>query len=154
MSEQNNILSPEEAQKIEQGEALEKDYFYIPVFYFSKESPNYEGLWYSLRFTNDAPPASLTAYASKVPKGSTLWDAVRHDLKDDFRYPVGKSFVIEEAKPFDTARAKDGRVLTRLLVWVSLDTKFNVDGLSVLGMHPHWYEEGEHVFNLLDKYFD
>lgn len=153
MKAQSYLLTPEESKKVEQGEVLPKDYFYIPVIYFAEESRHYETNWHSLRFTDGSKPASLMAYASKVQAGQTLWDAVRRDLKKDFKYPQDKSFMIEEARPFDTAKTKDGRELTRLLAWVSVDTRFSTDDLVVLGMRPKWEFEGEHIYNLLDQYF-
>ncbi len=148
------FLSEEEARKIEFGEALAKVYFYLPVIYYSERSPNYEELWYSLRFNQEDAPSSILVYASKVPAGQTLWQAVRHDLENDFNYPHEKSFVIEEAKPFDTAHTKDGIELTRLLVWVGVHKKFDTAKLNPVGTHPFWFDEGEYPFNIIaSKYF-
>lgn len=150
----SHLLTSEEAKKIELGEVLKKDYFYIPVIYYEEQSPDYFTYWHSLRFNDQAPPASILAYASKVPAGKTLWQAVRHDLENDFHYPHEKSFVIEQAKPFDTAKTKDGKELTRVLVWVSVYEKFSTSGITPLGLRPLWFEEGEHEYNLIaGKYF-
>src|SRR5687767_6498045 len=102
------LLTPEELVQVEQGQALSKDYFYIPVIYYSERSPNDEQIWHSLRFGTGEPPAALMAYASKVPAGQTFWQAVRNDLERDFKYPHGKSFMIESAKALDTAPNRYG----------------------------------------------
>lgn len=142
-----NLLTEDEVQKVEWGKALDKDYFYVPAIYYSESTSNGEQDWYSLRFNNQEPPASLMFYASKVPAGKTLWQAVRHDLESDFKYPHDKSFVIEEVEPFDTARTKDGKELTRFLVWVGVYEKFDTTGISPVGTHPFWVYEGEDTFN-------
>lgn len=150
-----DLLTEDEAQKAAWGEALDRDYFYLPVIYYSERTPDEEEDWYSLRFNNQEPPASLLAYASKVPAGQTLWQAVRHDLEVDFSYSRPKSFVIEEAKPFDTAKTNDGRELTRFLVWVGVYEKFDTSRISPVGTRPFWTDEGEHLFNpIANKYFN
>ena len=151
----SQLLSDEEAKKIELGEVLEKDYFYIPVIYYEDYDPDHFTYWHSLRFSLKEPPESILAYASNVPAGKTLWQAVRDDLENDFNYPHEKSFVIEQAKPFDVAKTKDGKVLTRVLVWVSVYEKFDASDIRPLGTSPFWFEEGEHEFNLVAyKYFN
>jgi hypothetical protein len=155
MTTPNDLLTEDEAQKVEWGEALDKDYFYLPVIYYSERTPDNEEDWYSLRYNKQEPPASLLAYASKVPVGQTLWQAVRHDLEVDFHYSHPKSFVIEEAKPFDTAKTKDGRELTRFLVWVGVYEKFDTTDINPVGTKPFWVYEGEYPFNLIaNKYFN
>ena len=152
MNAVKTLLTPEELVKVEQGQVLEKDYFYIPVIYYSEPSPNYEEIWYSLRFNDSEPPASLMAYASKVHSGQTLRQAVRSDLEKDFDYSHDKSFVIESAKAYDTARNKHGDELTRVLVWVGVYEKFDTSNVHPIGMQLTWYEEGEHVINPVGQY--
>lgn len=150
----SSLLTQDEAQKVAWGETLRKDYFYLPVIYYSERTPDDEDDWYSLRYNEQEPPASLLFYASKVPAGQTLWQAVRHDLEVDFNYSRPKSFVIEEAKPFDTAKTKDGRELTRFLVWVGVYGKFDTSGINPVGTKPFWAHEGESLFNpIAHKYF-
>ena len=150
---QLHVLTEDEAKRVEWGEALSRDYFYMPVIYYSEESPDDEEYWYSLRFNKKEPPDCLLAYASKVPAGQTLWQAVRHDLESDFKYPHEKSFIIDKVKPFDTAYTKDGRELTRFLVWVGVYYQFDTSHITPVGRQPFWFEEGESVFNLVGRYF-
>lgn len=150
-----DLLTEDEAEKVEWGEVLNRDYFYLPVIYYSERSPDDEAYWHSLRFNKQELPASLLAYASKVPAGKTLWQAVRHDFEVDFNYARPRSFAIEQAKPFDTAKTKDGRELTRFLVWVGVYEKFDTASISPVGTKPFWVDEGEHLFNpIANKYFN
>jgi len=149
-----DLLAANEIQKVKNGEVLQKDYFYLPVIYYSEQNEDHEEDWYSLRFNEKTPPDSLLYYASKVTAGQTLWQAVRKDLESDFKYPHEKSFVIEEIEPLDSAKTKDGRMLTRLLVWVGVTEKFDTTHIHPVHTKPFWVHEGEHIFNLVaNKYF-
>jgi hypothetical protein len=153
MTAANNQLTPDELQKVEWGKALNEDYFYIPVIYYSEPNEYNEGIWYSLRYSDESPPKSLVNYASKVPAGMTLWQAVRRDFEKYFKFPHEKSFTIEEAKAYDTAKTKDGSVLTRVLVWVDVREKLNFETSTPLGLHPKWHDEGEDIFNPIYRHF-
>lgn len=143
--EKMSLLNDTEIKQIELGETLEKDYFYIPIIYYSETNPDYEEHYYSLRFNDQDPPASLLAYASKVPVKKTLWQAVRYDLENDFHYPHEKSFMIEQIALHDTARTQNGNELTRILVWVSVYEKFALPKIRQINASPFWFYEGEYL---------
>lgn len=152
MTTASKLLTSDELQKVKWGEALDKDYFYIPVIYCSEPS-EYEDTWFSLRYNDELPPKSLVSYASKVPAGMTLWQAVRRDLERDFKFSHEKSFDIEEIDDYDTAKTKDGSTLSRVLVWVDVREKLDFETSAPLGLHPKWHNEGEDVFNPIYGYF-
>ena len=145
MTTANTLLTADELQKVKWGEALSKDYFYIPAIYCS-ERGEYGDIWFSLRYNDESPPQSLVSYASKVPAGMTLWQAVRRDLEKDFKFPHEKSFDIEEIEDYNTAKTKDGNTLSRVLVWIDVREKLNFETSAPLGLHPKWHDEGEEVF--------
>ncbi len=148
MNSDHTLLTPEELQRVEWGEALDKDYFYIPIITYSEESINTDSMWYSLRFNSferTPKPESLLLYASKVPAGQTLWQAVRNDLEKDFKYR-GKNFVIESAKPYDIAKNKSGQELSRVIVDLRVDEMFSTRDVFPLGMQLAWYFDGEDLF--------
>lgn len=149
MNSNSTLLTPEELQKVEWGEALDRDYFYIPVITYSEPSILRDTMWYSLRFNilkRDPEPDSLLLYASKVPAGQTLWQTVRSDLEKDFKYPHNERFTIESAKPWDKAKNKQGQELSRVIVDVQVDKMFSTRNLFPLDMDLVWYFEGEDVF--------
>lgn len=155
---ESELLTQNEAQRVEWGEAIEKTYFYLPVIYYpdiwSDNGNGYhDDIWYSLRYNDKSAPQSLLGYASKVPIGQTLWQAVRQDLESDFDLPHEKSFTIESAKPYDTAKDADGNELSRLLVWIDVRERLAIADAKPLGMQIHWHEEGEDIFNPIWKYF-
>lgn len=82
-----------------------------------------------------------------------LWQAVRHDLEDDFNLPHEKSFTIESAKPYDTVKDTSGNELSRLLVWIDIREQLTIADAKPLGIELHWHNEGEDVFNPIWEYF-
>jgi hypothetical protein len=152
------LLTQYEAQRIEWGEPIGKVYSYIPVIYYpdtwnSSKGEYHEDIWHSLRYNDKPAPQSLLSYVSKVPLGQTLWQAVRHDLEADFNLPHEKSFTIESAKPYDTAKDTDGNMLSRLLVWVDVRERLAIADTESLGTVVHWHDEGEDAFNPIWEYF-
>lgn len=139
MSHEDHLLTDKEIRTIGSGSSVDKDYFYIPLIYYSDDSLDFidiAGPWLP---SDESPPASLIAYRSKVAAGTTLRKAIAHDLEHDFWY-AGK-FDIERVRRFDTAETKDGRTLTRVLVWVNVESMFEVHNREVLGMQPEWRED-------------
>lgn len=158
MVESKYLLTQDEAQRVEWGEPLQKVYFYLPVIYYpntwdDNNGDYHDDIWYSLRYNDKSAPQSLLSYASKVPIDQTLWQAVRHDLETDFNLPHEKSFTIESAKPYDTAKDANGNVLSRLLVWIDVREESAVKDAKPLGMEVHWHDEGEDIFNPIWRYF-
>lgn len=141
-----------EAFQVKVGKIVNKDYFYIPVFYHN-ESHSSDWTWYSLRFNYEAPPESLTAYASKVQAGESIKHALMRDLAKDFHYPMTATFVIDELYAHGSAVNKRGETLTRMLVIVGLDEKIDTEHLHPLGMNVRWYNEGDEEYNLVKDYF-
>jgi len=87
-------------------------------------------------------PDSLVAYASKVSAGTTLWQAVRADLEKDFDFPYEQSFFIEHMYKYDTTPNKEGALLTRLLVDVTVHCKFDISHAKPIGKHIVWNDDG------------
>ncbi len=145
-------LTEKDIQTIKLGEALDKDYFYIPII-TARESREHEEKIYSLRFSKINPPQSLIQYASKVPSGKTLWEAVRNDLRKDFRYPEAESFLVEEIWDYDTAKNKQGRELSRILILVEVFHKFDAKSIKPLGFSPYWeFEDYGGPIHPINKY--
>lgn len=150
MTSNNALLTPEDSQKKKLGERIDKDYFFIPVIYYrAHESSDIDESWYSLRYATKAYKDSLISYASKVEPDLTLWEAMRRDFKQDFRYSDG--FMIENIQAYDTAPTKTGIALSRLLILVSAYNKFYLRGLESVGLHVSWRYEGEFLFNPVPK---
>jgi hypothetical protein len=145
-------LSDNDIQTIKLGEALDKDYFYIPMI-TARVSKDYEDKIYSLRFSEIKPPQSLIQYASKVDSGKTLWEAVRYDLYKDFNYPKDKSFLIEYVWDYDTAKNKQGQELSRVLILVEVFHKFDTKLIKPVGFSPHWeFEDYDGPIHPINKY--
>lgn len=139
------LLNQEELRKIPLGEKLSVDYFYVPeIFYEEEDDEEFRELYLTpLVFTAKDGTESERLYASKVPAGMTLWEAVRSDLKKDFNYPEGKSFRIERVTLLDTARNKHGQELTRVLIELVVDVPFKTEDLHPAGMTAKWKDEEE-----------
>ncbi len=136
-------LGEDDLAAIKDGRALDKDYFYIPVITYHQSAPSgFEKHWFSLRCADKIFPYSLVAYASKVPAGITLWQAVRSDLEKDFDFPHDQSFFIEHMHKYDTAPNKEDTLLTRLLVDVTVHNRFDISHAKPIGKHVIWNDDG------------
>ncbi len=134
------------------GKIIDKDYFYIPIFYH-KVDQEIEWTWYSLRFNGNIVPSQLPAYASKVNAGQSIKEAIIRDLSQDFNYPHDNTFVIDDMKLHDTAMNRKGQDLSRILVVIGLDEKIDVSNLHPLGINLTWHEEGYDSYNLVKDHF-
>ena len=137
---------------VKTGKIIEKDFFYIPIFYH-KVDQDVDWVWYSLRFNGSITPGPMPAYASKVNAGDSLKNAIIRDLSKDFKYPQDKTFVIDDMKIHDTAMNKRGEDLTRLIAIIGLDEKIDVSDIHPFGINLQWQEEGENSYNLIKDHF-
>jgi hypothetical protein len=148
-------LTPVEILQLQSGRLVDKDFFYIPVFYFNEfDDDHVDWHWYSLRFEGVNTRQSLTAYASKVPASTSLKQVIIRDLKQDFHYPHDQTFVIGGILSYDTAQNRKGQTLTRVLVYVGLDYKINPRSTHPLDMDVYWQEEGTASHNMIKEYFE
>lgn len=138
-------LSSGQLTRVELNEKVEKDYFYIPVITYVEEGA-YDEDWYSLRYSEEKDtPRPLLTYASKVPTSSTLKQAVAQDLEKDFGYSRG--FTISDIVNLDVERDKQGNTLTRVLINLTVDEKFDTAQISPAHLKPQWFYQGEADIN-------
>jgi len=143
-------LTSEELSQLRQGTTLDKDFFYIPAFYFVEDDDEtIEWQWYSLRFNDSPTPQSLAAYTSKVAAGQSIKDAIIRDLAHDFQYPLDRTFVVESIRLNDAVQTQDDKILTRLLIAIGLDEKIDVSNVHPLGMQLHWQYEDTDASNVV-----
>lgn len=137
MNSKSDVLLSEHVQLIKYGEALTKDYFYIPILYYEDEE-FYES--HTLFYESADGTLVDNAYAGKVNAGETLWQAVRRDLGKDFNYPKDATIMIDNAILHDTAHDKHGVERGRVLVGIQV-AKFDTAKVRPLDMRLHWEDE-------------
>ena len=75
-------------------------------------------------------------YASKVPKGETLWQTIKSDLCNDFGYK--NWFKITKIEPFFSVEDKEGLPRDRFLVYVFISDRFDTSEIRPLGLQCRW----------------
>lgn len=114
-----------------------RKYFYLPVLTSNMtEVPgdNQRGTVDVLTYRSDET-FQIDYYASRVLQGQTLIEAVKYDLARDFNYRG--DFKISDLRILDSAKDKQGKDITRLMVNVGLD-HFDTGGRHVLGADVMW----------------
>lgn len=134
----DKLLNHGELKKIPLGEKLSVDYFYVPEFFYEEDEFDHDFYLVPLIFESSEGIRSPKLYASKVPAGMTLWQAVGKDLERDFNYPKDNSFRIDGVALYDIAEDKSGNKLTRVNIEVVVDLKFKTDDLNPVDFKVYW----------------
>jgi len=123
-------------------------YFYLPVFVSNlRQNPNDEKQEVDLLTYSDDSGRAME-YASRVLPGQTLVEAIRNDLREDFKYEG--QFEIVDYYFYDTVPDKQGTPLPRQSVLIKVD-QFSTDTLRPASLHARW--DGEGASLLLDYDF-
>lgn len=136
MTERQDLLLQDHVGVIKNGEALTKDYFYVPHIYYEDDEylePH------SLLFEQNGSWLD-DLYASKVKAGETLWQAVRRDMDQDFHYPTDMPIMIDSVHLRDTAVNRQGIRLGRVDVCVVV-SRFDVKNIHPIGLNMKWEED-------------
>jgi|GEM_PF-6341285 len=140
-----HMLHTKELDQLQLGNALVKhDYFYIPVFTCINYGNTTDHQTSTLQYEISEDKVAADGYASKVPAGKTLWQAIKEDLAKDFGYATddwhNNWFAIESIKSYDSTYNKKDQLMDRMLVEIEVAKRFDTGKLKPAGMHCHWSE--------------